>query len=346
MGERDQVAPDWANLGFRYQPTPWRFQATWRDGVWSPGGLTAEPTITLEEGSTALHYGQQCFEGLKAFAGPDGAVRVFRPDRNAARMAASARRILLPEVPEALFLRAVAACVDANHEHVPPHGSGAALYVRPLLLGTGDNLGLRPAPTALFRVFCSPVGPYFKAGLAPIRLWVTARDRAAPNGTGAFKVGGNYAGGLLATREAKDLGWDEALYLDPREHRFLDEAGSANVFGVLPPARPGGPERLVTPASPTILPSVTMDSVLTLAREELGLEVERRPIPLTEVGDMLELGCTGTAAVITPVAEVGHPGGSFRLPRAPGPVALALHGRLTALQRGEAPDPRGWTVRV
>lgn len=345
---RTRVELDWANLGFTYLRTPWRFQAEFEDGAWSEGGLVGEHTLTIEEGACALHYAQQCFEGLKAFTTPDDRSVLFRPLENARRMAASARRLLMPAPPEELFLHAVRECVRANEDYMPPHGLGAALYVRPVLLGVGDNLGLRPAPRYVLRVFCSPVGPYFKGGLKAIRLRVSEVDRVAPHGTGAFKVGGNYAGGLMATAEAKAAGYDEALYLDPIEHRALEEAGSANVYGVLPPRARGGKPRLVTPDSPSILPSVTMASVLTIAAEELGLEVERRRVDIDEVQQFVEMGCTGTAAVITPVALV-HDGARDVVigdGAAPGPITQELYDRLTGLQRGRLPDTRGWVVAV
>jgi branched-chain amino acid aminotransferase len=341
-----RVELDWGNLGFSYTRTPWRFQAEFRDGAWSAGGLLEESTITIDEGATALHYAQQCFEGLKAYTAPDGAARLFRPQENAARMARSATRLLMAAPPADLFVRACVETVRANKAYMPPHGVGASMYLRPVLLGVGENMGLRPAPRYLFRVFCSPVGPYFKGGIKPVRLRVSAIDRVAANGTGSYKVGGNYAGGLLATQEAKQAGYDEALYLDPIEHRYLEEAGSANVFGILAPRPASKKPRLVTPDSSSILPSITMKSVATIAQDDLGFEVERRRVPIDEVASMLELGCTGTAAVITPVGVVHHAGKDITLPHAPGPVTLDLYERLTGIQRGVRPDPRGWMLAV
>ncbi|MBL4848410.1 MAG: branched-chain amino acid aminotransferase [Planctomycetes bacterium] len=336
------MSRDWVNLGVNYHPTPWRFQAVWEDGAWSEGELVAEATITLSEGSTAIHYGQQCFEGLKAHAGPDGEAYLFRPEQNAARMARTAERLLIPPPPTELFLRGVEATVAANPEALPPHGCGAALYLRPLLIGVGDNLGLRPAPRFIFRVFCSPVGPYFKAGLKPIRLAVSPFDRVAARGTGSFKAGGNYAGGLYASRQAKQLGCDEALYLDPDTRTFLDEAGSANVFGILP-GSDGAPDRLVTPASASILPSITMDALCTLAKEELGLSVERRPLPLSELAQLRELACAGTAAVVTPVSAVRlEDGTEIALPQPVGETTQRLHEVLTAVQTGLMEDRWSW----
>ena len=336
---------DWKNLGFSYLRTPYRFQATWEDGRWTPGELLEDSTVQLAEGSCALHYGQQCFEGLKAFGAPDQGVLLFRPDQNAARLARTAARLMMPAVPPELFMRGVRECVRANVAWVPPHGSGASLYIRPVLLGVGDNLGLRPAPRYLFRVFCSPVGPYFKGGLTGIKLWVSDRDRAAPRGTGSFKAGGNYAGGLLASYEAKQKGYDEALYLDPEKRRYLDEAGSANLFGILE-AMGDHPPELVTPESETILPSITLDSLLTVAREELGLPVARRKIPLDELLRVTELACAGTAAVVTPVASVTAGETTYEFLPAPGPVTRQLYDKLTSLQRGERADPYDWTVRL
>lgn len=325
-------------LGFFYRETPWRFQAEWADGAWTEGELTSESTITIDEGATCLHYAQQCFEGLKSYAGPDGAPLLFRVDQNAARLRRSAERLLMPPPPEELFLRGVHACVHANRHLLPAADEGGALYVRPLLIGVGPNLGLRPAPRYVFRVFCSPVGPYFSDGLTGIKLLVTEQDRVAPRGMGSYKAGGNYAGGLMLTANAKAQGHTEVLYLDPREHRLLDEAGSANVFGI----RDGN--TLVTPGSASILPSITMDSLLQLARDR-GLDVQRRDVPVEELADFEEMGCTGTAAVITPVAQVTHGERVYRF-AAPGAHTKALYDALTQIQYGLREDPHGWVTPV
>lgn len=332
----------WSELGFDYVQPRVRFQATWEDGAWSEGELIEEATISIEEGACAIHYGQQCFEGLKAYPGPEGEPLLFRVDQNAARLRRTAERLLMEPVPEELFVRGVHEAIRHNLDLLPPPGSGATLYLRPLLLGVGDNLGLRPASRYLFRVFLSPVGPYFKGGTKGIGLVVSEIDRAAPAGTGGFKAGGNYAGGLLATKRAKEQGYDEALYLDARERRYLEEAGSANIFGVLP----GDPATLVTPKSASILPSITMDSVLVLAREELGLGVERRPFALSELSSCSELACTGTAAGIAPVARVHTGREELSFLPAPGPVSQQLSRMLTGIQHGNLPDPRGWVTRV
>ena len=334
---------DWSKLGFGYVKTPFRFHAEWSDGSWSDGGLVEDETLHVAEGASSLHYGQQCFEGLKAYESPSGEALLFRIDQNAKRMIRSAERLLMPPPSEELFVRAVEACVAANRDHLPPHGSGATLYVRPMLIGVGDNLGLRPATSYIFRVFCSPVGPYFAGGLTGIRLKVTDMDRAAPNGTGGFKVGGNYAAGLLLSKQVKAEGYDSVLYLDAKEHRYLEEAGSANVYGII---SDDSGACLVTPESESILPSITMDSLLVLAREDLGLKVERRPIPVGEIASFNEMGCTGTAAVITPVSHVTHGEIQYDLPEAPGPVTRNLYDTLTGIQTGKLPDPHGWIRTV
>jgi branched-chain amino acid aminotransferase len=331
---------DWANLGFTYLAPAFRFQAEWADGAWNEGRLTSEATLTIEEGACGLHYGQQCFEGLKAFSGPNDEPLIFRPEQNARRLIRSAERLMMQPPPEELFLRAVRECVLANLDILPPHGSGATLYLRPLLLGVGENLGLRPASRYVFRVFCSPVGPYFKGTVAGISLSVSEFDRAAPRGTGAYKAGGNYAGALLASKRARDAGFDEALFLDAKERRYLEEAGAANVFGILPTT----PATLVTPLSDSILPSVTMDSILTLGMD-IGLKVERRPVPIEEVPDFVEMGATGTAAGIAPVARVVH-GEQDTSFEAPGPITTELQRLLTGVQSGTLPDAHDWVLRV
>ena len=323
--------------GFDYRETPWRFQAEWSDGEWTEGELVSESTITIDEGATCLHYAQQCFEGLKSYASPDGTPLLFRVDQNAARLRRTAARLLMPEVSEELFLRGVHACVHANRHLLPPNGGGGSLYVRPLLIGVGENLGLRPAPRYVFRVFCSPVGPYFADGLKGIRLLVTDQDRVAPRGMGSYKAGGNYGGGLMLTANAKKQGHNEVLYLDPTSHTRLEEAGSANVFGVRG-------ETLVTPGSSSILPSITMDSLLQLARDR-GLAVERRDVPVGELADWEEMGCTGTAAVITPVAQVTDGEQVYRF-TAPGPHTKALYDELTGIQYGNREDRHGWVTEV
>ncbi|HJE17906.1 MAG TPA: branched-chain amino acid aminotransferase, partial [Enterococcus casseliflavus] len=239
---------DWSNLGFSYIKTPWRFLATWKDGSWNEGKLTEDNYLHIHEGSTALHYGQQCFEGLKAYRRKDGGINLFRPDENSKRMNRSAYRLRMPEVPKDFFLDAVKQVVKANQEYVPPYGSGATLYIRPLLIGVGENIGVSPAPEYIFTVFCMPVGPYFKGGLTPTNFIVSDYDRAAPNGTGAAKVGGNYAASLLPGYEAHQRKFSDCIYLDPETHTKIEEVGSANFFGIT------ADNEFVTPKSPSILP--------------------------------------------------------------------------------------------
>ncbi|MGM0634098.1 MAG: branched-chain amino acid aminotransferase [Pseudomonadota bacterium] len=340
--EASETSLDWSELGFHYRPTEFRFRAIWRDGEWSEGELIRSEIIPVHEGAPSLHYAQQCFEGLKAQTAPDGRVLLFRPELNAERMREAASRLLIPEVPESLFLRGVEEAVRANHQWVPPHGYGAALYIRPMLIGVGENLGLKPAKEFEFRVFVSPVGPYYSdSGMGVISLAVSDIDRAAPAGTGSYKVGANYAGGLLATREAQKHGANEALYLDSARRQYIDEAGSANILVVM------DGNRLVTPKSGAVLPSVTRRSLMTIAERELDMKVEHRPIDLrAEIDDFREVGACGTAAVLAPVGSILVDGQWHRFHgngESVGPVMQQLYDRLVTLQRGERDDPYGWT---
>ncbi len=336
---------NWADLGFQYRQTDFRFSATFADGVWSQGELVSSPVIAVHEGAPALHYAQQCFEGMKAQTAPDGRVLLFRPDLNSERMNQAAGRLLMPEVPNELFIGSVEATVRANYAWIPPHGSGASLYIRPMLIGVGENLGLRTAKSFEFRVFCSPVGPYYKsAGMAVISLAVSDIDRAAPAGTGAFKVGANYAGGLLATRQAQALGANEALYLDSATRTFIDEAGSANIIVAMKG------NRLVSPKSNAILPSVTRRSIMTLAEQYLQMQVENRPINLREeIGEFEEVAACGTAAVLSPVGKIWVDGEWQRFygnGEKVGPVMQKIYDLLVGIQRGELTDKNGWTHEV
>jgi len=336
---------DWANLGFTYKKTDYRFVSAWKDGVWSEGENISDEMMTIHEGSPSLHYAQQCFEGMKAQTAEDGRVLLFRPELNAERMNQTAKRLLMPAVPESLFLKGVEEAVRTNYAWIPPFGSGASLYIRPLLIGTGENLGLRPATSYSFRVFVSPVGPYYKGGgLSLIKLAVTDFDRAAPLGTGYVKAGANYAGGLLSTQSAQALGANEALYLDSAERKYLDEAGSANILLALK----GG--RFVTPNSHAILPSVTRRAIMVLAEDELGLKTEDRPVELAkELPDIEEMAACGTAAVISPVGKIWYKdrwhsfyGNGDKV----GPTMLKLYELLTQIQKGEREDSYGWTKAV
>ena len=335
----------WGELGFQYVKTDFRYSAVFQDGNWLPGTLISEENILIHEGAPTLHYAQQCFEGMKAQTTQGGRVVLFRPALNSERMNRTASRLLMPEVPQVLFITAVEEAVRANYSWIPPYGSGASLYIRPMLIGVGENLGLNPAQSFEFRVFVSPVGPYYKsAGLAAISLAVSDFDRAAPQGTGSYKAGANYAGGLLATLKAQELGASEALYLDSASHRFIDEAGSANIVVAL---KNGD---LVTPSSNGILPSITRRSIMKIASERFGIKTEERAIDLRgEFDSFAEMSACGTAAVLSPVGRVYFDskwhivnGDGYTV----GPVMQKLYDSLIQLQRGEIEDQFGWLQEV
>lgn len=336
---------DWSKLGFEYTKTDYRFSAIWENGEWSQGELLTSEIIQLHEGSPALHYAQQCFEGLKAQTAQDGRVLLFRPELNAERMQRTSDRLSMPRVPMELFLHGVNEAVRANAAWVPPHGSGASLYIRPLLIGVGANMGLRPAKRYEFRVMVCPVGPYYKSGgMSVISLAVSDFDRAAPHGLGDVKAGANYPGGLYATRKAQELGAYEALYLDAAEHRYIEEAGSANIIISV------AGNKLITPSSAAILPSITRRSLMDIARHELGMDTEERPIDLRqEVGSFEEVAACGTAAVLSPVGKIWFDnqwhtfhGNGEKV----GPVMQNLYDCLCQIQRGERADKLGWTHAV
>ncbi|MBU2644121.1 branched-chain amino acid aminotransferase [bacterium] len=335
----------WGSLGFDYIKTDYRFTATNRDGKWSDGELITDEIMRIHEGSPALHYAQQCFEGLKAQTAKDGSVLLFRPELNAERLHMTAERLMMPPVPRELFLKGVEETVRANYAWIPPYGSGASLYIRPLLIGVGENMGLRPAKEYDFRVIVSPVGPYYKGGgISLISLAVTEFDRAAPLGTGKFKAGANYAGGLLSTQTAKDMGANEALYLDSAQRKYLDEAGSANILLAMTG------NRFVTPRSNAILPSVTRRSIMTLAKDELKMTIEERPVAIREeMAEIEEMAACGTAAVISPVGKIWIDGQwhlFYGNGEKVGPVMKRLYDSLTQIQKGEKADPFGWTTKV
>ena len=336
---------DWAHLGFEYIKTDYRFSAKHINGKWEDGSLVESEIISVHEGAPALHYAQQCFEGMKAQTGQDDNVLLFRPDLNSTRINEAASRILVPEVPREMFFSAIEEVVRANQAWIPPYGSGASLYIRPILIGVGKNLGVRPAEAYEFRVFVSPVGPYFKSsGLAVISLAVSDTDRASPHGTGSYKIGANYAGGLLASREAKALGADEALYLDAAEQRYIDEAGSANIVVSMTG------NRFVTPSSNAILPSITRRSLTTLAKDCLKMNVENRPIDLRgELDEFEEVAACGTAAVLSPVGKIFFDDqwhSFYGDGKAVGPVMQELYDLLVGIQKGDKEDPYGWIHQV
>lgn len=333
---------DWRKLGFSYMKTDFRYVSKWKDGKWDEGKLVEDNNLSISEASTALHYGQQCFEGLKAYRRKDGNIQLFRPDQNAKRMNKSCNRILMPEIPEDKFIDACIQVVKANEAYVPPYGTGATLYLRPFMIGVGDNLGVKPAPEYLFCVFCVPVGPYFKGGMAPVNFTVSEYDRAAPYGTGAAKVGGNYAGSLLAHEQAVKKGFADCIYLDPATHTKIEEVGAANFFGITKD------NKFVTPFSPSILPSITKYSLLHVAKEYLGLGAEERDVLIDNLDEFKEAGACGTAAVITPIGGIEYKDTLhvFHSETEVGPITKKLYNTLYGIQFGDVEAPEGWIVEV
>lgn len=334
---------DWENLGFGYRKTDYRYIAYWKNGEWQKGELIKDNVLHISEASTALHYGQQSFEGLKAYRCKDGSINLFRPDQNALRMQASARRLLMPEVPVEMFIGACKQVVQANKEWVGPYGSGATLYLRPLLIGVGDNVGVSPAPEYIFTIFCCPVGAYFKGGMTPNNFVISRNyDRAAPFGTGASKVGGNYAASLLPGKEAKKHSFADCIYLDPTTHTKIEEVGSANFFGITKD------NKFITPLSPSILPSITKYSLLYLAKNRLGLEVEEGDVFVDQLDQFSEAGACGTAAVITPIGGIqdGDKFHVFYSETEVGPITQRLYNELVGIQFGDIEAPEGWIIKV
>ncbi len=333
---------DWQHLGFSYIKTDYRYIAYWKDGKWSKGELTQDNQLHISEGSTALHYGQQCFEGLKAYRCKDGSINLFRPDQNALRMQASAQRLLMPNVPVDMFIDACKQVVKANEEWLAPYGSGATLYLRPFLIGVGDNIGVNAAPEYIFSIFCCPVGAYFKGGMKPTNFIVSEYDRAAPHGTGASKVGGNYAASLYPGKKAKERHFSDCIYLDPATHTKIEEVGSANFFGITKD------NKFVTPLSPSILPSITKYSLLYLAKERLGMETVEGDVYINELDQFKEAGACGTAAVISPIGGIQY-GDNFHVfysETEVGEVTKKLYDELVGIQFGDIDAPAGWIVKV
>ncbi len=337
-----QANIDWSSLRFDYMKTDLRYVSYYKDGKWDEGQLVEDNKVHISEASTALHYGQQCFEGLKAYRTKDGKINLFRPDENAKRMQRSMRRIMMPEIPIEKFIDAAMQVIKANEHFVPPYGSGATLYLRPFAIGIGDNVGVKPAPEYLFSIFCVPVGPYFKGGMAPVNFMTSDYDRAAPNGTGAAKVGGNYAGSLLPHEEAVKQGYADCIYLDPRTHTKIEEVGAANFFGITKDGK------FVTPESPSILPSITKYSLMHIAENYLDLEVEERDVLIDHLDEFTEAGACGTAAVITPIGSIMHKGEkhTFYSETEVGPVTKKLYDTLYGIQFGDVEAPEGWIYEV
>ncbi|WLG26654.1 branched-chain amino acid aminotransferase [Pseudomonas lurida] len=333
---------NWDKLGFDYIKTDKRFLQVWKNGEWQAGTLTDDNVLHISEGSTALHYGQQCFEGLKAYRCKDGSINLFRPDQNAARMQRSCARLLMPPVSTEDFIDACKQVVKANERFIPPYGSGGALYLRPFVIGTGDNIGVRTAPEFIFSVFAIPVGAYFKGGLVPHNFQISTFDRAAPQGTGAAKVGGNYAASLMPGAEAKKSGFADAIYLDPMTHSKIEEVGSANFFGIT------HDNQFITPKSPSVLPGITRLSLIELAKTRLGLDVVEGEVFIDKLDQFKEAGACGTAAVISPIGGIQYNGKLhvFHSETEVGPITQKLYKELTGVQTGDVEAPAGWIVKV
>ena len=330
---------DWGNLGFGYIPTDKRYVSNYKDGAWDEGALIDDPMVQISECAGVLQYAQTVFEGLKAYTTEDGHIVTFRPDLNAERLESSALRLQIPPFPKDRFIDAVTQVVAANEAYVPPYGSGATLYIRPYIYGSSAVIGVSPADEYQFRLFCTPVGPYFKGGAKPITIRVCDYDRAAPHGTGHIKAGLNYAMSLYAITEAHRLGFDENMYLDSATRTKVEETGGANFLFVTKDGK------VVTPKSSTILPSITRRSLVYVAKEYLGLEVEEREIYFEEVKDLAECGLCGTAAVISPVGKIVDHGKEICFPSGMeemGPTIKKLYDTLTGIQMGRIKAPEGW----
>ncbi|MGN1373021.1 MAG: branched-chain amino acid aminotransferase [Candidatus Coproplasma sp.] len=337
------VDMDWSSLNFGYRKTPYRFVAEYKNGKWDEGRLIEDDKIVISECAGVLQYAQTAFEGLKAYTTKDGKIVVFRPDLNAERMQQSAARLEMPTLPEGMFIKAVEQVVSANKDYVPPYGSGATLYLRPYMFGSSPVIGVKPADEYQFRLFATPVGPYFKGGVKPITIRVCDFDRAAPHGTGHIKAGLNYAMSLHAIVDAHKQGYDENMYLDAGTRTYVEETGGANFLFVTKDGK------VVTPKSDSILPSVTRRSLCYVAEKYLGLTVEHRPVKFEEVKDFAECGLCGTAAVISPVGKIVDHGNEICLPSGMsemGKVTKQLYDLLTGIQMGTIEAPEGWIHEI
>lgn len=334
---------DWKNLPFGYIKTDYNVRCTFKDGKWGKLEISDSEYISVHMAASGLHYGQEAFEGMKAYRGKDNKIRLFRWEENAKRLKHSANGILMEPVPVEIFHEAVLKVVKLNERFVPPYGTGASLYIRPVLFGSGPEVGVRPASEYMFVVFVSPVGPYFKEGFNPVKIAIIRdSDRAAPLGTGTFKVGGNYAASLRGTIKAHKAGYNSPMYLDTKEKKYIDEIGAANFFGIKN-------NTYITPKSDSILASITNMSIIKLA-EDLGLKVERRPVAVDELETFEEVGACGTAAIISPIGEINdlETGKIYRFCKdgKPGPVSKKLYDTLVGIQYGEIEDKYGWTTFV
>ena len=334
---------DWSNLGFGYVKTDKRFVANYKNGAWDNGVITDDDKVVISECAGVLQYSQSCFEGMKAYTTENGHTVIFRPDMNASRMADSCRRLEMPVFPEDKFVEAIAETVRANEDWVPPYGSGASLYIRPYMFGSNPVIGVKPADEYQFRVFTTPVGPYFKGGAKPLTIKVSDFDRAAPHGTGHIKAGLNYAMSLHAIMTAHEEGYAENMYLDPATRTKVEETGGANFIFITKDGK------FVTPKSNSILPSITRRSLMVVAKEYLGLEVEEREVLFDEVKDFAECGLCGTAAVISPVGKINDHGKEICFPSGMekmGPTIQKLYDTLTGIQMGKIEAPKGWIYTI
>ena len=331
---------DWKNLPFGYFKTDYNVRCYWRNGSWGKLEITSSEYINMHMAATCLHYGQEAFEGLKAYRGRDGKVRLFRLEENVKRMADTAKYLLMKVVPPEIFMEAVIKAVKLNEKYIPPYGTGATLYIRPLLIGSGPEVGVKPSDEYLFMVFVTPVGPYFKEGFKPVDVIISREyDRAAPLGTGHIKTGGNYAASLMSIHKAHEMGYTTAVYLDAKEKKYVDECGPANFYAVKN-------NTYITPDSKSILPSITNKSIMELALD-MGIKVERRPIPVSELSTFEEVGQCGTAAVMAPIKSISDPDMekvyTYCKDGKVGPISEKLCKRLMAIQFGEEHDKFGWT---
>lgn len=334
---------NWSTLSFGYMKTDYNVRSYFKNGSWSDLEVSDSEYLKVHMASSGLHYGQEAFEGLKAYRGKDGKIRLFRWEENAKRMINSARGVLMAEVPIAMFKEAIFRVVKMNEKFVPPYGSGASLYIRPLLFGSGPEVGVSPSKEYTFLVFVTPVGPYFKGGIKPVNMLICRKyDRAAPVGTGTFKVGGNYAASLRAIVEAREAGYANSLFLDAKEKKYIDECGPANFFGIKG-------DKYITPKSSSILPSITNMSLIQIA-ESMGMTTERRPIPVEELAEFDETGACGTAAVISPIGKIIDPETNkiyeYGEPGVAGPMQMKLYNKLVGIQYGDEPDEFGWVSFV
>ncbi len=332
------INKDYKDLGFECHDTHANYISFYKDGAWDDGQLKENDCITISAFSTALHYGQEAFEGLKAYRREDGKIQLFRPVDNALRLQRSCERLLMPQIPVEKFIDACEQVVKANEDLVPPYGSGATLYLRPFIIGVGRNLGVRAAKEYIFNVICSPVGSYFKGGLAPNSFMITTNDRAAPNGTGSYKVGGNYAASLYSHNVAKQNGYADCIYLDPLTHTKIDEVGAANFFGIT------HDNKFITPKSPSILLSITKKSLMYIAKNHLNMEVIEGEVFVDKLDIFKEAGACGTAAVISPIGRIDYEDKKylFYSETEVGPVTRKLYDLLTGIQFGDLEAPENW----